>query len=167
MVNQTGVKLGGLTRAPAPVRASEQKRKKAEDGSLRSQRLLITWMSSGARMFRNIRKYVEPEDFTDPLCRKVAELLAEQLASGKLNPASLFQYFTEEEDQQKVSAMLQGTIPMLSPKEEEEALKETILRVKQTSIAWQMEHMDPGDAETMQNIIQKRREIEKLHISLD
>ena len=97
----------------------------------------------------------------------MAELLAEQLASGKLNPASLFQYFTEEEDQQKVSAMLQGTIPMLSPKEEEEALKETILRVKQTSIAWQMEHMDPGDAETMQNIIQKRREIEKLHISLD
>lgn len=167
MVNQTGVKLGGLTRAPAPVRASEQRRKKTEDGSFRSQCLLISWMSSGVQMFQNIRKYVEPEEFTDPLCRRVAELLTEQLASGKLNPASLFQHFTEEEEQQKVSAMLQGTIPRLSPGEEKEALKETILRVKQGSIAWQMEHVDPGDVETMQNIIQKRREIEKLHISLD
>ncbi len=118
-------------------------------------------------MFRNIRKYVKPEEFTDPLCRRVAELLTEQWASGKLNPASLFQHFTEEEEQQKVSAMLQGSIPVLSPKEEEKALQETILRVKQSSIAWQTEHMDPNDVETMQKIIQKRREIEKLHISLD
>lgn len=167
MVNQTGVRLGGLTRAPAPAGASVQKRKKAEDGSVRSQRLLITWMSSGDRMFRNIRKYVEPGEFTDPLCRRVAELLTEQWASGKLNPASLFQYFTDEEEQQKVSAMLQGAIPALSPQEEEKALKETILRVKQGSIVWQTEHMDPNDVETMQKIIQKRREIEKLHISLD
>ena len=118
-------------------------------------------------MFRNIRKYVEPGEFTDPLCRRVAELLTEQWASGKLNPASLFQYFTDEEEQQKVSAMLQGAIPALSPQEEEKALKETILRVKQGSIVWQTEHMDPNDVETMQKIIQKRREIEKLHISLD
>ena len=167
MVNQTGVKLGGLTRAPAQAEPSGRRRKKAEDGSLRSQCLLITWMSSGDRMFRNIRKYVKPEEFTDPLCRRVAELLTEQWASGKLNPASLFQHFTEEEEQQKVSAMLQGSIPVLSPKEEEKALQETILRVKQSSIAWQTEHMDPNDVETMQKIIQKRREIEKLHISLD
>ncbi len=167
MVNQTGVKLGGLTRAPALAEPSGRRRKKAEDGSLRSQCLLITWMSSGDRMFRNIRKYVKPEEFTDPLCRRVAELLTEQWASGKLNPASLFQHFTEEEEQKKVSAMLQGSIPVLSPKEEEKALQETILRVKQSSIAWQTEHMDPNDVETMQKIIQKRREIEKLHISLD
>ncbi len=167
MVNQTGVKQGGLAKMPSPAVLSGRKKKRTEDGSLRSQRLLITWMSSGEQMFRNVRKYVEPEEFTDPLCQKTAELLTEQWASGKLNPASLFQYFTEEEEQQKVSAMLQDTIPALSKKEEEKALQETILRVKQDSIAWQTEHMDPNNMEMLQKIIQKRREIEKLHISLD
>ncbi len=167
MVNRVGKHLGGLTRAPAPTKPISR-RKRPEDISLRSQRLLITFMSSGERMFLNVRKYVEPEEFTDPLCRKVAELLEEQQNKGHLNPAALFQYFTEEEDQQNLSAMLHSTLPALSSREEEEkALQETILRVKQGSIAYETAHMDPNDMEMLQKIIQKRREIEKLHISLD
>lgn len=168
MVSQTGEKLGGMQRAPAPVEPLGQRRKKAEDGSLRSQRLLITWMGTDERLFRNIIKYVEPEEFTDPLCRRAAELLTEQYTEGHLNPAALFQYFTEEEDQKKVAAMFNDGIPTISGREEEKkALQETILKVKQNSIAWQTEHMDPGDMECLQKIVQKRREIEKLHISLD
>ena len=167
LVSQTGEQLGGMTKAAAP-NVSRSVRKKAEDGSLKSQKLLITWMSSDERMFRNISKYVEPEEFTDPLCRKVCELLTEQVKNGQLNPASLFQYFTEDEEQQKVAAMCSDTIPKLSGKEaEEKALQETILRVKQNSIAWQTEHMDPGDMDALQKLIRRRRDIEKLHISLD
>ena len=47
------------------------------------------------------------------------------------------------------------------------ALQETILRVKQNSISWQTEHMDPGDMDKLREIVQKRRDMEKLHISLD
>ena len=166
MVTQTGGQLGGMTKAAAP--APPPGRKRPEDGSLKSQKLLITWMCSGEKIFRSIAKYVEPEEFTDPLCRKVAELLTEQVKDGRLNPASLFQYFTEEEDQQKVAAMCNDTIPDLSGREaEEKALQETILRVKQNSIAWQTEHLDPGDMEALQKLIRRRRDIEKLYISLD
>lgn len=168
MVSQTGEKLGDLKKAPAPTPAVSQRRKKPDDGNLKAQRLLITWMSSDERLFRNIARYVSPDEFTDPLCRRAAELLTEQMQEGHLSPASLFQYFTDEEEQQKVSAMFNDTIPRLQSREEEEkALQETILRVKQNSIAWQTEHMDPQDMETLQKIVQKRREIEKLHISLD
>ncbi len=169
MVSQIGRKTGGLKRAPAPVPAArEQRKKEPENAELRSQRLLITWMSSDERAFRSICKYIEPEEFTDPLCRKVAELLREQWASGRLTPASLFQYFTEEEEQKKVAAMLYDTIPKLSGEEEEKkALQETIRRVKLYSIAWQAEHMDQNDLKKLQEILQRRREIEKLHISLD
>lgn len=169
MVRQVGEKTGGLMKraAPEPV-PSGQRRRRREDSTLRAQRLLITWMSSGERMFRNVRKYVEPEEFTDPLCRRVAKLLEEQQAGGRLNPAALFQHFTEEEEQRQVSAMLQDTIQALSGREEEEkALQETILRVKQNHIAWLTAHMDPDDTEMPRKIVQKRREIEKLHISLD
>ena len=167
MVSQTGKKLGDIQKAQKPATLANQRRKKTEDGSLRSQRLLIAWMSSDEKLFANIVRYVEPEEFTDPVCRKTAELLMEQWKGGRMNPASLFQYFTDEEEQKKVSAMFSDTIPTLSGREEEKALQETILRVKQNSIAWQTEHMEPGDMEKLQKIVQKRREIEKLHISLD
>lgn len=168
MVSQTGQKLGDVKKAPEPVTPLSQRRKRAEDGNLRAQRLLITWMSSDEKLFRNIIRYVEPEEFTDSLCRKAAELLLEQWKNGHLNPAALFQYFTDDEEQQKAAAMFNDTIPTLSSREEEEkALQETILRVKQNSIAWQTEHMDSKDVEMLQKIVQKRREIEKLHISLD
>ena len=166
MVSQTGEQLGGMTKVTSP--APPPGRKRPEEGSLKSQKLLITWMCSGEKIFRSIAKYVEPEEFTDPLCRKVAELLTEQLKEGRLNPPSLFQYFTEEEEQQKVAAMCNDTIPDLSGREaEEKALQETIRRVKQNSIAWQTEHLDPGDMDALQKLIRRRRDIEKLHISLD
>lgn len=166
MVSQTGEQLGGMTKVVSP--APPPGRKRPEEGSLKSQKLLITWMCSGEKIFRSIAKYVEPEEFTDPLCRKVAELLTEQLKEGRLNPPSLFQYFTEEEEQQKVAAMCNDTIPDLSGREaEEKALQETIRRVKQNSIAWQTEHLDPGDMDALQKLIRRRRDIEKLHISLD
>ena len=166
MVSQTGEQLGGMTKVASPV--PPPGRKRPEEGGLKSQKLLITWMCSGEKIFRSIAKYVEPEEFTDPLCRKVAELLTEQLKEGRLNPPSLFQYFTEEEEQQKVAAMCNDTIPDLSGREaEEKALQETIRRVKQNSIAWQTEHLDPGDMDALQKLIRRRRDIEKLHISLD
>ena len=167
LVAQTGKRLGGLTRAPAPIQPVRQK-KRLEDAGLSSQQLLITWMSLEEHMFSVVRRYVSPEEFTDPLCQKVAKLLEEQKAKGQFHPAALFQYFTEDEEQKKVSAMLGGALPVMSGREEEEkALQETILRVKQNHIAWQTKHMDPNDMEMLQKIIQKRREIEKLHISLD
>ena len=167
MVSQTGEKLGDVQKLKTPEVPLSQRRKRPEDGALKSQKLLINWMSSDERLLRNIVRYVEPEEFTDPLCRRAAELLTDQQKAGHFNPAALFQQFTDEEDQQKVAAMMGDTIPPLKSREEEKALQETILRVKQNSIAWQTEHMDPSDMETLQKIVQKRREIEKLHISLD
>lgn len=168
LVSSEGERTGGVQRISAPAAAGERRRKRPEDGSLRSQKLLITWMSSGMDYYRSISRYVQPEEFTDPLCRRAAKLLEEQYREGRINPAALYRHFSEEEDQQKVSEMLGGTIPALSGKgEEAKALQETIRRVKQASIAYETEHLAPGDAESLQRLVRRRREIEKLHISLD
>ena len=168
MVSQVGEHLGEIQREDKPLAPLSQRRKKTEDRSLRPQKLLLSWMSSDLKLYRNIVRYVEPEDFTDPFCRRVAELLSVQAGEGKLNPAALFQQFTEEEDQQKLAELLEQSIPSLSGRGgEEKALQETILRVKQNSISWQTEHMDPGDMDKLREIVQKRRDMEKLHISLD
>ena len=170
MVSQTGEQLGDLKKRPEMGNVSRDpaRRRQKEDAGVRSQRLLITWMSTSEQLYRNITRYVKPEDFTDELCQKAATLLGTQMEQGHLNPASLFQYFEEGEEQERAAAMFNDSIPALKSREEEEkALQETILRVKQNSIAWQTEHMDPGDMNALQEIVRKRREIEKLHISLD
>ena len=170
MVSQTGEQLGDLKKRPEMGNVSRDpaRRRQKEDAGVRSQRLLITWMSTSEQLYRNITRYVKPEDFTDELCQKAATLLGTQMEQGHLNPAALFQYFEEGEEQERAAAMFNDSIPALKSREEEEkALQETILRVKQNSIAWQTEHMDPGDMNALQEIVRKRREIEKLHISLD
>lgn len=168
MVSRTGEELGDMKKRPSPEAPPGRKQKPLEDAGLKSQRLLITWMSSDERLLKAISRYVEPEEFTDALCRKTARLLTEQVKEGHLNPAALFGHFGDDEEQQKAAAMFSDSIPSLNSREEEEkALQETIMRVKLYSIAWQTEHMEPGDMETLQKIVQKRREIEKLHISLD
>ena len=170
MVSQTGEQLGNLKKRPEMGNVSRDpaRRRQKEDAGVRSQRLLITWMSTSEQLYRNITRYVKPEDFTDELCQKAATLLGTQMEQGHLNPAALFQYFEEGEEQERAAAMFNDSIPALKSREEEEkALQETILRVKQNSIAWQTEHMDPGDMNALQEIVRKRREIEKLHISLD
>lgn len=168
MVSRVGEHLGDLKKEEKPLPSPGQRRKKAEDRSLRPQKLLLSWMSSDLKLYRNIARYVEPEEFTDPFCRKVAEFLAVQAEEGKLNPAALFQQFTEEEEQQKLAELLEQSIPPLAGRDgEEKALQETVLRVKQNSISWQTEHMDPGDMDKLREIVQKRRDMEKLHISLD
>ena len=170
MVSQTGEQLGDLKKRPEMGNVSRDpaRRRQKEDAGVRSQRLLITWMSTSEQLYRNITRYVKPEDFTDELCQKAATLLGTQMEQGHLNPAALFQYFEEGEEQERAAAMFNDSIPALKSREKEKkALQETILRVKQNSIAWQTEHMDPGDMNALQEIVRKRREIEKLHISLD
>lgn len=168
MVSEAGSRLGDFRRvgqAPAPAK----ERRKPEDGSLKSQRLLITWMSSGEAMFRRIARYVGTEEFTDPLCRRVADILHRQAEEGALNPAAILQLFQDEEEQRQVAAMLQDELPNLEGRadEEKKALAETIKRVKRHSLAWETEHVDPSDPEALKNLVKKRRELEKLHISLD
>ncbi len=167
MVSQTGEQLGNIKR-PERTRDPIDRKKKREDVSVRPQQLLIGWMSLNERMFCTVSRYVKPGEFTDPLCRRVAELLQRQTKDGSFRPAAILQSFEDEEEQRRVAAMLQDELPIPAGAEKEEkALQETILRVKQQSIAWETEHMDPSDTEALQKIVKKRREIEKLHISLD
>ena len=72
VVTKTAIR-DGLAK-PAEKPRSTRKQEEKEDGHLKSQRILLTWMLEGEEIFRQIRKYVSPEDFTEELYRQVAEL---------------------------------------------------------------------------------------------
>ncbi len=75
----------GWPSRPRPGEDGERRRRKM--GSLQSQKILLTWMIEECAGLSSDQRYITPEDFTEELYRKVAELLYQQYEEGEANPA--------------------------------------------------------------------------------
>ena len=122
-------------------------------------------------LFGMIRKYIMPEDFTTELYRTVALLLYEQYEKGEVNPAKIMNHFTDEEEHREVAALFHTKIRELTTKsEQEKALKETIIRVKENSIEAATRNLEPTDIVGLQRLMESKRavqDLQKLHISIN
>ena len=170
LVAKTAVSAG-LAKPVVRPRRAEEKEKQKEDGTLTSQKILLTWLIDDASLFGKISSLVTPDDYTEDLYRTVAHLLYEQRENGELNPAKILDHFTGEEEHREVAALFNTRIRELKTKEErEQALKETILRVKSYSIDYRTLHLAPTDMAGLQRLMEEKRKLEdlrKLHISID
>lgn len=149
---------------------STQNREK-EDGMATSQKILLTWLIEDENIFHQIQKYITPEDFTGDLYRTVATLLYEQYEAGTPNPAKIMNHFTDEEEHREVASLFHTKIKKLTTlQEQEKALKETIIRVKNHSIEDATKRLDPTDIAGLQRLMAAKRELQdlqKLHISIN
>lgn len=163
----------GLAKPVARPRQTQNKDKDKDkvDGNVRSQRILLTWLIEDERIFRQVCKYITPEDFTGDLYRTVAALLYEQYEKQDVNPARLMNHFTDEEEHREVAGLFHTKIRELTTEgEREKALKETLIRVKNHSIEQAARELDATDLEGMQRLMAAKRELqdlEKLHISVN
>lgn len=171
LVNQLGTQ-GGLVKERTPLKSGlNEKKHKKEDGMKQSQKLLLTWLIEYDNLYDKIKDIITPEDFTENIFRKVAELLYEQKKSGTVNPAQIISLFAEEEEQREVAELFHARIHEVdSAAERDKALKETILRVKDNSISYRSAHLEPMDIQGTQQIVADKRTLqnmEKMHISID
>lgn len=171
LVTKTAVQDGLARPVERPRSSAEQKAAKKEDAGKTAQKILLTWMLEEPRLFQVIGKYIHPEDFTEELFRTVAELMYQQYEQGELNPAKILNHFTEEEEHREAASLFHTKIRELSTKgEREQALKETILRVKANSIDAQTRNLAPTDMAGLQKLMEEKRKLQdlyQLHISLE
>lgn len=156
--------------APEVKQRPKNRNTEKEDGMLKSQKLLLTWLIENPGLFAQIKPYVGPDDFTTELYHTVAAMLFEQYESGALNPAKIINHFTDPEQQRETAALFNTSIRVETKEEMNKALKETIARVMNNSIEYKTTHLEPTDIVGLQQIIQAKRrlqDIEKVHISLD
>ena len=144
---------------------------KKNDGMKQSQKLLLTWLIENNGLYQKIKKYITPEDFTEDLYFKVAELLFAQFEeSGVANPAKIINCFEQEGEQKEVAGLFNARIHKVETKEEmEKALKETLLRVKENSMKHRSENLAPTDMEGLLRVINDKKSLEELknlHISI-
>lgn len=169
LVNRYGMQ-GTPVPAPKPKSGFQNERNK-EDGMKKSQKLLLTWLIEEEKLFRVVSRYITADDFTEGLYRTVAGLVYEQYEKGQVNPAGILDHFTSEEEHREVASLFNTKLRELDTKEERaKALKETIIRVKENSIAHVSKNLEPTDMAGLQRLVESRKalqDLEKLHISMD
>lgn len=166
-VNQLGMVMGGTAPKPKPRELVGQK-KPREEGTAASQKLLLTWAVSDPGYFRGIRRYITPADFTVPLYRQIAQILWEQQEQGGTNPAAILSRFENAEEQREAAAVFNAVLKKIETGEEiKKALQDSIYKVKQDSLNHRAQELEPSDMDGLQQLVKERRELEKLHISLD
>ncbi len=170
LVKRMAVKIGLAKPIERPKQSRNQREGGAEDITLRSQKVLLTYLALDPNLFQVVARYISWKDFTTDLYQTVAKLLFEQYEKGEMNPAKIINYFTDEKEHREVANIFHTEIKDLSsPEEESKAMKETIIKVKQNSINAATKNLNPTDIEGLQKIMLDKRglqELEKLHINM-
>ena len=146
-----------------------QSDKKKESGVVKAQKLLLTWLTDEPQIFTQVRKYIEPEDFTEQIYRSVAKLLFEQLSSGKVEPAAIISCFTQEEEHREVASLFHTKLSNIESKtEKEKALTDIVIKVKENSLSNGSGKTQEGMDPLMKAIADKKaiENLEKIRISL-
>ena len=171
LVNNLAMKSGGISK-PTQLKSGIHENKKKEDGMKQSQKLLLTWLIEDTRLFKTVSSLITPDDFTEDLYHKVADVLFSQYKErGTVNPAAIISMFEDEEEQKEVAGLFNARIHEVETQSDmEKALKETIIRVKQNANDYRSAHTDPNDLNAMMQMVADRKaldELRKLHISIN
>ncbi len=167
-VNQLGLTLGGQKPTAKPRNTAANKKDK-DEGTIASQKLLLTFLISDETYFREIRRYIRPSDFGLPLYREIARLLYEQYdGQGRLNPAAILSHFENADEQREAASVFNARLTQVeSQAEMEKALQEMIVKIRKEALDRQGKELDPTDMEGMQRLIRERQELQKIHVNLD
>ncbi len=165
MVIRIGSQGGIIPRQTQPVRRMEPARKKKEDGIRQAEKILLTWMIEDGDIYDKVSKYIQPDDFIDPLFKDVASKVYEQYETESVNPAAIIGSYSDGDMHSEIAAMFSAELSeSLSKSEREKTLNDTVLRVKKSSLDYKLEHA--ADAKTMQDIIGRQMKLNNIHISL-
>lgn len=166
VVNYAGL---GMSR-PTPIIKSGVKKPTVDEGRKKAQRLLITWVSEEPGLLGKISSYIEPEDFTEDLYRRVAAKLFEGIRNDEnFQPASMISMFEDEEEQKEVALLfntklvgMDGTaMDFEDGAEREKAFNDILRKVKTASIDNYSAQLS-SDVTAITKMLEAKRKLEEL-----
>ncbi|MCP1101517.1 DNA primase [Aequitasia blattaphilus] len=161
LVAKTAISLGQAKPVNRPKNLDKGAKK--EEGIITAQKLLLTWIAENEGVFRSLKEYLKEENFTTPLYREVARKLYEQYETGEPNPAKLMNFFTDEAEHKEVASLFHTKIRELSTStEQEKAIRDSLIKVKNASIEKNTKELDPTDMEGLQRLMKDKKELQEL-----
>ena len=158
----------GLARPIERPKSGIQPKNTKEESVRKNQRLLITWLIEEPYLYRKIKNYLSPADFTDELYGKVAEKLLDNLGKEGFSPASLISMFPDETEQREVAGLFDTKLEMLANvQEKEKAFHDVLIKVKENSLEYYSGRLG-SDVTAINQVIEGKKALENLkrtHIS--
>lgn len=166
LVASIGNHSGIITRKPQA--APKKQIKKRESGIRQAEKILLTWMIDDIDIFSKVKMYIIPLDFLDPLLRDVADKLYAQFDEGNVNPAAIINTYATEEEHSEVAALFSAELDAgLSHNERQKALNDTVMKIKNNSIEYQMDCATQSkDSKRVQELLMEQINLKKINIEI-
>ncbi|MDO4616742.1 MAG: DNA primase [Lachnospiraceae bacterium] len=142
-------------------RTSKRKREKVS-GADQAQKLMLTWISNYPGILSQLKPYLKPEHFSNPLYREVAELLFSQLEKGEISPARIIDHFEDGETQTEVAGVFHARLELENPEAMQKALRDVVCSLRESSINTRIAEMPVNDLAGLQKLVQEKKELEQL-----
>lgn len=127
---------GEYIRQEATVREVKKNTDKAQNGISEAEKLLLTFLSDAPdKVYKEIRRYIGPEDFSPGVSGKCAELFFKEMDEGEVKISSIVSRFDEPEEQRQAAALFNTMLdPGLSNSERENAVTDLVIKIKRDSL---------------------------------
>lgn len=136
-----------------------------EDGILKIQGVLLTWIAEDVTLFPKISRWLQPDDFFEEPYHTIAGMLYEQARSGEISPAQIISYFESKEEQSLAAGIFNKQVQQVNEEpEREKALNEMVKALKKASL--DKKSREITDLSQLQKIIMEKKQLETLHITL-
>lgn len=141
--------------------------KEKEEAVVLAQQILLTWLIEEKNIFECVAKYVSPSDFSDDFYKRVAGIFWAQMEENEANPAKIIDNFQDEDEHKKVAALFNSPLinQNLTMQEKEKAVNDAVILIKKKSLDDRAKNAT--DIYEMQNIIQAKAQLGKIHITLN
>ena len=141
--------------------------KEKEEAVVLAQQILLTWLIEEKNIFESVAKYVSPSDFSDDFYKRVAGIFWAQMEENEANPAKIIDNFQDEDEHKKVAALFNSPLinQNLTMQEKEKEVNDAVILIKKKSLDDRAKNAT--DISEMQNIIQAKAQLGKIHITLN
>ena len=159
LVNRMAMKNVPIPKTPVKIRQARQEK---DEGVVKSQKLMLTWLIEYPSLYPVVKKFLKKEDFSTELYETVSGLLFEQYDAGERNPARIINHFTEPEEQREAASLFNTTIQVETNADREKAFKETLGKILSHSLEQRTASLDPTDMKGLQELIADRKKLAQI-----
>ncbi len=161
-------RLGSMGYKNGPARklpyAQAKGRKNSDEGIVKIQKLLLTWLTEEAHLYNKLKALLKPEDFADGIYTEVAKLVFEEYEkTGEVIPAKIISCFQSIEEQTEAASLFNAELlGEIKEADRQKALFDTVLRLKEESLNRQsLKSIEENDTELLQSIIIQKADLKK------
>ena len=133
---------------------------KKPEGGVRREKLMLSYLAACPDAYEKTKDLLGPEDFYDPLCRKIADAIYAQLSEGEVSEVRIISSLTDPSERNEASSVFYDTALIGDGKENDRAFTDIVLGLAGRSNELRMNAWN-GDGEELRALMKRKALLER------